>query len=97
MAFMSKSGQGFSNKPAARRADRMAETQKPAPQAQKPSRKSVTIYHDGQKFHSSGGSGGDQEHNDIESALERARSIFGGSEAGSEDTAMKASGAGGAL
>ena len=59
--------------------------------------KSVTIHDDGAgKFHVFG-EGQRKEHADINAALEHARSIFSGSEAGSEDTAMEASGAGGSL
>lgn len=69
----------------------MGEQQPSKPAPQKPAHKSVVIHHDGSKFHVSG-SGGDSEHDNIESALEHARSIFGGHEAGSEDTALAASG-----
>lgn len=51
--------------------------------------KSVTIHHDGSKYHVMGDGAGSTEHQDIESALNHARSIFGG-HSGSEDTAMEA-------
>lgn len=94
--FKSKSGQGFTNRPAAMRADRMAEMHQPQHDSDKPSagHKSVTIHHDGSRFHVMGGEGGSKEHDDIESALQHARSIFGGHESGSEDTAYEAAGEG---
>jgi hypothetical protein len=72
----------------------MAEQQKPAPEKQS-QHKSVTIHHDGNKFHVMGDGSPSKEHDDIESALQHARSIFGGHESGSEDTALEASGEGG--
>lgn len=65
----------------------------PAPrQAPTGQHKTVSIHHDGSKFHVEGGGSPSKEHDDIESALNHARSIFGGHEAGSEDTAMEAGG-----
>lgn len=55
--------------------------------------KSVTIHHDGQQFHVIGGKES-KTHHDINSALAHAKSIFGGHESGSEDTAFEAMGAG---
>lgn len=87
--YTDKMGKGFTNRPAAMRSDRMAETQPPKPQQQPSQHKTVSIHHDGKQFHVSPG---DKTHDDIESALQHARSLFGGNEAGSEDTAMEASG-----
>jgi hypothetical protein len=66
-----------------------APKQKAPPAAQ---HKVVTIHHDGTKYHVEGGGQSSKEHDDIESALNHARNIFGGHEAGSEDTAMEAGG-----
>jgi hypothetical protein len=96
--FQDKMGKGFTNRPAAMRSDRMSEQQKPM--QEKPNsgqHKTVSIHHDGDKFHVEGGGSHSKMHDDIESALNHARSIFGGHEAGSEDTAMEASGEGAAL
>jgi hypothetical protein len=94
MAFQSKSGQSFTNRPAAMRSDRM-EAMRPEAKAAPPAKhKSVTIHSDGSKFHVQGDGSPSTEHDDIESALNHARSIFGGHEAASEDTAMEASGEG---
>lgn len=62
------------------------------PKAQQASHKTVSIHHVGSKFHVQGDGSPSKEHDDIESALNHARSIFGGHEAGSEDTAMEAGG-----
>jgi len=54
--------------------------------------KTVSIHHDGSKFHVEGGGSSNKTHDDIEQALNHARSIFGGHESGSEDTAFEAAG-----
>ena len=97
--FNSKAGQGFTNRPAAMRHDRMAEQSKPMQHQDQSSgqHKTVSIHHDGKSFHVEGGGSPSKMHSDIESALNHARSIFGGHESGSEDTAMEASGEGAAL
>lgn len=79
------------------RQDQMEQADPAKPAPDKPAQhKTVSIHHDGKQFHVSGG-GQDKSHDDIDTALEHARSIFGGAEAGSEDAAMAAGGAGGSL
>src|SRR5271170_5083383 len=92
MAFMTKQGQGYTNRPAAMRADRMADSKPPAAKPQAAHHKSVTIHHDGSKFHVIGDGAPSTEHNDIHSALEHARSIFGSTGTGNEDAAEMAGG-----
>lgn len=73
----------------------MAEQSKPMqPQEHSGQHKTVSIHHDGSKYHVEGGGSPSKEHDDIESALNHARSIFGGHESGSEDTAFEAAGEG---
>ena len=56
--------------------------------------KTVSIHHDGKSFHVEGGGSPSKIHHDVDSALSHARSIFGGHESGSEDTAYEAAGEG---
>lgn len=92
MAYPTKSGQMFTSRTAAARHDRMTPPNSDQHQAPLAAHKTVSIHHDGSKFHVQGDGSPSKEHDDIESALEHARSIFGGHEAGNEDTAMEAGG-----
>src|SRR5580704_18626074 len=96
MAFQSKNGQSFTNRSAMMRHDRIhdaANTQTGNMHQQMnegpEEHKSVTIHHDGQKFHVHSEGHEPQEHADIESALHHAKQIFGG-HSGSDDAAMAA-------